>query len=79
MAYIDQLIRAGDIDFGIATDISKKLEEVRIALENGGDRRLGEQINALERSLQESGAGKLAQIRMQKLKYILKEMGRTLM
>ena len=79
MAYIDQLIRAGDIDFRIATDISKKLEEVRIALENGGDRRLGEQINALERSLQESGAGKLAQIRMQKLKYILKEIGRTLM
>ena len=79
MAYIDQLIRAGDIDFRIATDISKKLEAVRIALENGGDRRLGEQINALERSLQESGAGKLAQIRMQKLKYILKEMGRTLM
>ena len=79
MAYIDQLIRAGDVDFRIATDISKKLEEVRIALENGGDRRLGEQINALERSLKESGAGKLAQIRMQKLKYILKEIGRTLM
>ena len=79
MAYIDQLIRAGQIDVGIATDMSKKLAEVGLAMEKGGDPQLAEQINVLERSLTGHNASKFAQKRLQKLKSIIRDVTRALM
>ena len=79
MAYIDQLIRAGQIDVGIAADMSKKLAEVGLAMEKGGDPRLAEQINVLELSLTGHNASKFAQKRLQKLKHTIKDVTRALM
>ena len=79
LAYIDQLTRSGDIDITIAANISRKLDRVNPALQKGGDRRLAEQISALQKSIEDPITGKIAQRRTQKLKNILAGITKALM
>ena len=71
-AYIDQLLRDKSISEDDVERLSGMLDQVRQAMENGGDTRLARQINNYRLSIKGSYADAMTRNRLEKLKSTLK-------
>ena len=71
-AYIDQLLRDKTITENDAERLGDMLDQVRQAMENGGDKRLARQINNYRLSIKGSYVDAMTRNRLEKLKSTLK-------
>ena len=71
-AYIDQLLRDKTITVDDAERLGDMLDQVRQAMENGGDKRLARQINNYRLSIKGSYVDAMTRNRLEKLKSTLK-------
>jgi hypothetical protein len=71
-AYIDQLLRDKSITEDDAERLGDMLDQVKQAMEYGGDKRLARQINNYRLSIKGSYVDSMTRNRIEKLKSILK-------
>jgi len=76
-AYIDQLLRDNAISEDAAERIGDMLDQVTLAMDNGGDNKLARQINSYRLSPKESNVG-LTRYRLEKLNISLKGIAASL-
>ncbi len=78
LAYIDQLLRNKAISEDAAERISDMLDQVKQAMDNGGDNRLARQINNYRLSVKGANVDALTQHRLEKLHTTLKGIAASL-
>jgi len=67
LAYVDQLSRDGVIEEETTINLTERLDEAKLALENGGSRRLARQINRFNLLSKEWDVDRVSQDRLERL------------